>query len=129
MVAHRDRLGELKLLTSILRDLRDQKAVETRLRLSEAELQALNAQLEAGVADRTRRLEQLHQELEAFSASVAQDLEAPLSSVDGDSRRILEEFGAVLPEAAHTLLQELSGSAARMRTLIDSLLQNSRTAR
>jgi PAS domain S-box-containing protein len=129
MVAHRDRLGELKLLTSILRDLRDQKTVETRLRHSEAQLQALNAQLEAGVADRTRRLEQLHKELEAFSAAVAQDLEAPLSSVDGDSRRVLEEFGAVLPEAARTLLQELSGSAGRMRTLIDALLQMSRTTR
>lgn len=129
MVAHRDRLGDLKLLTSILRDLREQKAVETRLRQSEAELQVLNAQLEAGVADRTQRLEQLHRELEVFSASVAQDLEGPLSAADGDSRRVLEEFGTALPEAARTLLEELSGSAARMRTLIDSLLRHSRTAR
>ena len=34
MVAHRDRDGELKLLTSILRDLREQKTVESRLRES-----------------------------------------------------------------------------------------------
>jgi hypothetical protein len=40
--------GELKLLTSILRDLRDQKAVESRLRESEAALRVLNAQLAAG---------------------------------------------------------------------------------
>jgi hypothetical protein len=96
-VAHRDRAGDLKLLTSILRDLREQKATETRLRESEAKLQALNSQLEATVAE----------------------LEAPLRSIDRDSRRVLEEFGAALPDAARVLIQQLSGSAARMRTLID----------
>jgi PAS domain S-box-containing protein len=98
MVAHRDRAGDLKLLTSILRDLREQKATETRLRESEAKLQALNSELEASVAE----------------------LEAPLRSIDRDSRRVLEEFGAVLPDAARVLIQQLSGSAARMRTLIDT---------
>jgi PAS domain S-box-containing protein len=97
MVAHRDRAGDLKLLTSILRDLREQKATETRLRESEAKLQALNLQLEARVAE----------------------LEVPLRSIDRDSRRVLEEFGAALPDAARVLIQQLSGSAARMRTLID----------
>jgi PAS domain S-box-containing protein len=98
MVAHRDRAGDLKLLTSILRDLREQKATETRLRDSEAKLQALNSQLEARVAE----------------------LEVPLRSIDRDSRRILEEFGAALPDAARVLIQQLSGSAARMRTLLDT---------
>ena len=79
MVAHRNRAGDLKLLTSILRDLRDQKGVETRLRHSETQLQTLNVQLQARVAERTRRLEQLHQELEAFSSAVAHDLEVPLA--------------------------------------------------
>lgn len=84
MVAHRDRTGELKLLTSILRDLREQKAVETLLR------------------------------------AVAQDLEAPLQCIDRDARRVLQEFAAQLPEGARMLIEDLCGSAARMRSLLDT---------
>ncbi|MEJ0008897.1 MAG: ATP-binding protein [Steroidobacteraceae bacterium] len=96
MVAHQDQTGELKLLTSILRDLREQKAVETRLRESEAALQVR-------VADRTRRIEQLHLDLEAFSATVARDFLVPQRSIDE--------------------------SVVRMRTLIAALLLHSRTVR
>ena len=99
MVAHQDRNGELKLLTSILRDLREQKAVESRLRESEAALRTLNSQLEVRAADRAKRLEQLEVDLEAFSTAVAR------------------------------VLAEPSGSAARLRTLTDALLFHSRTVR
>ncbi len=75
MVAHHDRNGELKLLTSILRDLREQKAVESRLRESETALRTLNAQLEVRSADRARRLEQLEIDLTAFAAAVTRELE------------------------------------------------------
>lgn len=84
MVAHRDRAGELRFLTSILRDLREQKAVETRLR------------------------------------AVVQDLEAPLQTIEARSRRLLEEFAAQLPQDARVLIEELSGAAALMRTLLDT---------
>ncbi len=111
MVAHRDRDGDLKLLTSILRDLREQKATETRLRENEVQLQALNAQL--------------HRKLQAFSASVAQELEAPLQSIDQDAQRVLAEFGTALPEAARLLILEVSASAARIRTLMDARITHS----
>ena len=104
MVAHRDRHGELKLLTSILRDLREQKATETRLRESEARLQALNSQLQ--------------EELDAIAASIAHDLDVPLQQIDRDARRVLDEFGLQLPEPARMLIRELTGTAARMRQLL-----------
>jgi PAS domain S-box-containing protein len=107
MVAHRDRAGELKLLTSILRDLREQKAVESRLRESEAQLQALNLQL--------------HQDLEAIAASIAHDMDAPLQAIDRDARRVLEEFGPQLPDGARVLIRELTGAAARMRQLLGTV--------
>lgn len=110
MVAHRDRAGELKLLTSILRDLREQKTVESRLRESEAALRALNSQL---------------QDRAAVCAAVAHDLDSPLITIDEDARRVLEEYGPRLPEEARALLQELSGAAVRMRSLIDAFLSNS----
>jgi PAS domain S-box-containing protein len=126
MVAHRDRAGELKFLTSILRDLRDQKAVESRLRDSEAALRTLNLDLEARVVERTRRLEQLNRELEAFFAAIAHDLDEPLLTIDGGARSVLAEIGPKLPEGARNLIQELTDSTLRMRTLIRGLLAHSR---
>ena len=111
MVAHRDRAGELKLLTSILRDLRDQKAVESRLRESEAALRTLNSQL---------------QDRAAHCAATAHDLVSPMITIDADARRVLEEYGAQLPEGARALLQEVSGAAVRMRTLMDALQASAR---
>ncbi len=112
MVAHRNRAGELKLLTSILRDLREQKGVESRLRESEAALRALNLELEARVVERTHRLELLNKELEAFFAAIAHDLDEPLISIDGGARSGQEA--------------ELTDSVLRMRTLIRGLLSHSR---
>jgi K+-sensing histidine kinase KdpD len=97
-------------LTSILRDLREQKTVESRLRESEAALRALNSQL---------------QDRAAVCAAVAHDLDSPLITIDEDARRVLEEYGPRLPEEARALLQELSGAAVRMRSLIDAFLSNS----
>jgi len=111
MVAHRNRDGELKLLTSILRDLREQKATETRLRESEAQLQALNTQL--------------HRKLEDVSASIARELEAPLQAIDQDAARLLEKFGTAVPEAARLLIQEICASAARIRTLVGERITRS----
>jgi PAS domain-containing protein len=111
MVAHRDRGGELKLLTSILRDLRDQKAVESRLRESEAALRVLNAQL----AQRA-----------TACTAVANDLILPITSIDAAARRVLGEYAEQLPPGARTVLEELSGAAAQMRTLIDALLLQAR---
>jgi len=127
MVAHRDRAGELKLLTSILRDLREQKGVESRLRESEAALKALNLELEARVVERTHRLEQLNRELEAFFTAIAHDLDDPLLAIDGGAYRVLEDFGARLPEQVRMVIQELTHSALRMRSLIRGLLSHSRT--
>jgi PAS domain S-box-containing protein len=110
MVAHRDRDGELKLLTSILRDLREQKAVESRLRESEGALRALNSHLE---------------ERAAVAAAAAHDLDSPMTTIAEDAHRVLEEYGARLPEGARALIQELSGAAARMRSVIDALLLHS----
>ncbi|HEY4342345.1 MAG TPA: GAF domain-containing protein [Steroidobacteraceae bacterium] len=111
MVAHRDRGGELKLLTSILRDLRDQKAVESRLRENEAALRVLNAQL----AQRA-----------AACTAVANDLILPIGSIDAAARRVLDEFGEQLPVGARAVIEELSGAAAQMRTLIDALFLQAR---
>ncbi len=74
-------------------------------------------------------LERKNEELEAFSYSVAHDLRAPLRSIDGFSDALLQDFGEGLDQQARHYLQRIVVSAARMRELIDDLLQLSRVGR
>jgi PAS domain S-box-containing protein len=68
-------------------------------------------------------------ELEAFSYSVAHDLRAPLRAIDGFSQALLDELGDALGEVGRGYAQRVRGSAQRMATLIDDLLQLSRVTR
>jgi PAS domain-containing protein len=80
MVAHRDRNGELKLLTSIIRDLREQKASETRLRASCAAIaQQLRAPLQAIEQEASRILAGFSGELPPEAIPLLQELAAAVS--------------------------------------------------
>jgi signal transduction histidine kinase len=102
---------------------------EEMIRQSEAQIQALNADLERRVVERTAQLESAVTELDAFSYSVSHDLRAPLRAVNGFSRILLEDHAADLPPAAGELLRTILNSAKRMGQLIDDLLALSRLGR
>jgi signal transduction histidine kinase len=85
--------------------------LEQRVRERTLELQLMNEQLGS-----------LNEELKAFSYSVAHDLRAPLRSIDGFSRIVLEDFSGLLPVEGVGYLHRVRGSAQRMATLIDDLL-------
>ena len=93
------------------------------------ELQAVNADLESRVAQRTRELEVSNQELQAFSYSVSHDLRAPLRTIDGFSLALEEDFAGVLNEEGRDYIQRVRNGVQRMGTLIDALLQLSRVTR
>ena len=99
-------------------------------------LRVANRELEGAVRERTlsleaanRALELANRELEAFSYSVSHDLRAPLRSIDGFSRVLLEEFGGQLPDEARALLGRVTTSAAIMGKLIEDLLHFARVSR
>lgn len=102
---------------------------ERKIKASEGEVRTLNAELEKRVALRTAQLEASNRELESFSYSVSHDLRAPLRSIDGFSRILLEDYEHTLDAEGKDSLQRIRGACSRMGLLIDDLLNLSRMAR
>ena len=68
-------------------------------------------------------------ELEAFSYSVSHDLRAPLRSIDGFSKLLLDDYAGKIDAKGQEYLQLVRASAQRMGELIDDLLLLSRVGR
>lgn len=104
------------------------KEVEERRKV-EAQVRSLNSQLEHRVEQRTRELRIANQELEAFVYSASHDLRAPLRTVDGFSRALLEDYGDRIPEEGQDYIARVRRAATRMDGLIKALLTLSRITR
>ncbi len=96
---------------------------------AQLDLERLNAELEARVAERTAKLAEVNQHLEAFAYSVSHDLKAPLRGIDGYSRLLLEDYHDALPDEGRRFLDNIRSASERMNRLIDDLLAYSRLER
>jgi PAS domain S-box-containing protein len=99
------------LVMSAIRDITDRKRAEDSVRKLNAELEAAN------------------KELESFSYSVSHDLRAPLRSIDGFSRTLVEDYTDKLDERGKDYLQRVRAASQRMGGLIDDLLELARLTR
>jgi PAS domain S-box-containing protein len=118
----RDGAGKIIGASKVARDITERKRADN-------EIKALNAQLEARVAQRTAELEAANKELEAFSYSVSHDLRAPLRAINGFAGIVLEDFARQLPEEAKHYLERVRNGGRRMGELIDDLLAFARLSR
>jgi light-regulated signal transduction histidine kinase (bacteriophytochrome) len=130
----------LENLSAAQQDLEKQAVVlqntNTRLQLeitqhlqTQQEIHELNQELELRVLERTAQLKAANDELEAFSYSVSHDLRAPLRSIDGFSKALLEDYGETLGSDGQQFLRRVRRASQRMAQLIDDLLKLSRITR
>jgi signal transduction histidine kinase len=103
---------------------------------TEAEIRALNEELELRVQERTAELEARTLESEAqalklersnadlaqFASIASHDLQEPLRMVGSYMGMLSRKYGGVLDDTARTYIQYATSGAARMQTLVSDLL-------
>jgi PAS domain S-box-containing protein len=92
------------------------------LSAAQAEIRALNAELETRVDQRTAELVAANKNLEAFAYSVAHDLRSPLRALSGYSEALTEDYADRLDDTGRWYADRIQTATERMGTLIDDLL-------
>lgn len=121
-----DAQGKVRRLLGACQDITEAKrAAEDAYAMAKQltnEILRLNAELEERVRQRTSQLQLANRELEAFSYSIAHDLRAPLSSIDGFSRALEQSAGDGLNPTSQRYLKRVRAGVRQMAELTDGLL-------
>jgi signal transduction histidine kinase len=122
-------IDNARLYDAAQREIAQRRKVEDALREAQAELRRHAERLEEQVAERTARLRETIQELEAFSYSVSHDMRSPLRAMQGYADALLEDYPDKFDPTAQEYLQRIRRAAGRMDLLIQDVLAYSRVAK
>jgi signal transduction histidine kinase len=111
------------------RELERERLLAEDLEKSERKYRDLAGSLEQQVEERTKDLQRVNEELQAFGYSVSHDLRAPLRAVDGFSQILMEDHAEALGSEGREMLDRIRAGVRRMSDLIRSLLDLSRVSR
>jgi PAS domain S-box-containing protein len=117
--------GKLDRVLFTLLDLTARKSAEEALRDSEAKLKIL-------VAERTKELERINQELfrsnedlQQFAHVASHDLKEPIRKITTFVDRVKVEAEAVLPQGVRIYLDKIERAANRMMSMVEGVLNYS----
>lgn len=99
----------------------------SRRKMAEEEVKCLSRSLERRVAERTAQLNAVNKELESFAYSVSHDLRAPLRSIEGFSKALIEDYYDKFDQTGRDYLCRVRKNTNRMGNLIEDILKLSRT--
>jgi len=116
-----DGLGRHTHWVSVERDITERKQIQDAMH-------KLNQELEDRVTRRTAQLQAVNAELEAFSYSVSHDLRSPLNAIDGFSHLLVQSDGDRLSEKGQHYVNRIRAGAKNMAQLIDGLLSLAKSA-
>jgi signal transduction histidine kinase len=89
---------------------------------AQAELRALNAELEARIEERTRELTQINEELQQFAYVASHDLQEPLRTITSFTQLLASRYEGKLDEDAGEFMGYIVSASRRMTDLINGLL-------
>ncbi len=96
---------------------------------AQAELQALNAELESRIDERTRELQQSNAELQQFAYVASHDLQEPLRTITSFTQLLANRYKGQIDADADEFIGYVVSASRRMTELINGLLALARLRR
>lgn len=104
---------------------------KTLVAMAKAALRARRRQYEVRdlLQQEAARVQQVRDEMDAFTYSVSHDLRAPLRAIRGFSQAVAEDYGRAMDEPGRDYLERIGQAADHAERLVQDLLQFSRLGR
>jgi signal transduction histidine kinase/HAMP domain-containing protein len=125
----RDEDGSLRGGIVVFRDVSERKAAEEELRALNATLEMRIAERTAALEERAAELKRSNEELEAFAYVASHDLQEPLRAMASYTQLLKRQLQGQVSADADLYIGHVLEGAARMRALINALLDYSRVGR
>ncbi|RYZ47487.1 MAG: PAS domain S-box protein [Sphingobacteriales bacterium] len=130
-----DEHGRVTGAINMLVDITTLKEKENELRESQERFRKAALELEIKVEERTQELKEANEallrtnaELEQFAFIASHDMQEPLRKIKAFSERLGNKLGPSVDEDARLYLDKIKNASDRMGTLINSILNYSRTS-
>ena len=125
IIAHKSTDGKVEYISTVMRNLSQQKEAENSLKEKAIELGLLNREL----LKTTSQLKKRNQELDRFAYVTSHDLKAPLRAIANLATWLGEDLSGQIPEENQKQLKLMQSRVKRMDGLIQGLLDYSRVGR